>query len=135
MTHDASAEETIRAFYHAFNDAQPERFAALISDSYVDNGHQPPGRGPLGARADYESALRKFGHIDYVINGVVASGENVAAAWTGLSVHGEEFSGLSLYRVVGGQIVETSNTTIGQLPRPRGTKREADARRGPHDPV
>lgn len=90
----------------------------MISEDYVNYGHQPPGRGPQGARADYDAALRNFGHIRYTIDALVSSGENVSAAWTGALEGGRHFQGLSLYRVVDGKIVQTTNTTIGDPPEP-----------------
>lgn len=110
-------EETVRAFFDAYTQGRPERFEELVSRDYVDYGHTPPGRGPQGARDDYEHAVQLAGGlITYDIDALVARDDTVAVAWTGHIPNGSEFRGLSLYRVVEGQVAETRHAMIGPLP-------------------
>ena len=88
-----------------------------MSTNYVDYGHVPPGRGPQGARDDYEQAVQRArGVISYDIDALVVREDTVAAAWTGHPPNGTVFRGLSLYRVVDGQVTETRHALIGSLP-------------------
>lgn len=112
-------EDTVRAFYDVFNDAEPQRFDDVISAAYIDYGHTPAGHGPDGARADYFAALSNYGYIKYTIEALISSGQHVSALWTGALEDGTRFQGLSLYRVADGKILETTNAAIGDLPTPR----------------
>jgi ketosteroid isomerase-like protein len=50
-------EDTVRAYFAAYSEGGPDQFAEIVSPDYVDYGHTPPGRGPKGARDDYEQAV------------------------------------------------------------------------------
>ena len=39
-------EDTVRAYFAAYSEGQPDQFAEIVSPDYVDYGHTPPGRGP-----------------------------------------------------------------------------------------
>ena len=103
--------------FAAYSEGSPERFDQIVSPDYVDYGHTPPGRGPQGARDDYENAVKLAGGVlIYDVDALVASGETVAVAWTGHLPNGTNYRGLSLYRVVDGRVAETRQALIGPLP-------------------
>ena len=56
-------EDTVRAYFAAYSEGRPDRFDELVSADYVDYGHTPPGRGPQGARDDYEHAIDLAGGV------------------------------------------------------------------------
>jgi ketosteroid isomerase-like protein len=110
-------EDTVRAFFDAYSEGRPERFDEIVSPDYVDYGHTPPGRGPQGARDDYEHAVQLTGGVPvYHIDALVARDDTVAAAWAGHLANGSDYRGLSLYRVAAGRITETRHALIGPLP-------------------
>ena len=109
-------EDTVRAYFAAYS-GHPERFDEIVAPDYVDYGHTPPGHGPQGARDDYENAVKFAGGVlVYDIDALVARDDTVAAAWTGRLPNGSDLRGLSLYRVVNGQVTETRHALIGPLP-------------------
>ena len=93
----------------------------MISPEYVDYGHEPPGRGPEGAKQDYRGATSVFSNTHYTIDEIIAYGDRVIVRWTGNYIHSGEFAGIaptnkpvsltgiSIYRVANGQIQETRN--------------------------
>jgi hypothetical protein len=117
MTAQLSPEEAVRMFFDCYTDGRPGDFGNCVAPDYVDYGHEPPGFGPAGARADYENAVKVAGGlINYVIDALVADGEMVAAAWAGTLPGGASYRGLSLYRVSGGLLRSTRHAVIGDLP-------------------
>ena len=75
-------EEAVRAYFAAYSEGHPEQFDEIVAPDYVDYGHTPPGRGPQGARDDYENAVRFAGGVlVYDIDALVARDDMVAAAW------------------------------------------------------
>jgi hypothetical protein len=109
-------EEVVRAYFAAY-EGQPERFDEVVSPDYTDYGHEPPGRGPQGARDDYENAVATVGgNIAYDIDALVARDDAVAVAWTGHLPNGASVRGLSLYGIADGKITETRHTSIGPPP-------------------
>jgi ketosteroid isomerase-like protein len=110
-------EDTVRAYFAAYSDGRPDQFDELVSSDYLDYGHTPPGRGPNGARDDYEHAVALAGGvIRYDIDALVSSENTVAAAWTGRLQNGSEYRGLSLYAVTDGRVAEVRHALIGELP-------------------
>jgi hypothetical protein len=110
-------EDAVRAFFAAYSEGRPEQFDEVVAPDYVDYGHTPPGHGPQGARDDYENAVKVSGGVPvYDIDALVARDDTVAAAWTGRLPNGSDLRGLSLYRVVNGQVTETRHALIGPLP-------------------
>jgi hypothetical protein len=78
-----TAESVVRAFFDAYSSGEPGRFAEIESPEYFDLGHEPPGRGPQGARDDYDQAVERAGGvITYDIDALVARDETVAAVWS-----------------------------------------------------
>ena len=110
-------EDAVRAFFAAYSEGRPEQFDEIVAPDYADYGHTPPGRGPQGARDDYEHAVEiAGGKLVYDIDALVARDDTVAAAWTGHLPDGSRFRGLSLYRVVDGRLTETRQALIGPPP-------------------
>ena len=112
-----SPVEAVRAFFDCYSDGRPQDFDTVVAPDYVDYGHTPPGRGPGGARDDYDHAVKLAGGvISYAIDALVADDDVVAAAWTGTLPSGSEMRGLSLYRVRDGLIRSTRHALIGERP-------------------
>src|SRR4051812_5908941 len=93
----AANKAVVERFFSAFNDQTPDVFDEIISPDYVDYGHEPPGRGPQGARDDYDGALSAVGKVEYVIDDMIAEGNRVATRWTGTitPARGDEGRGAS----------------------------------------
>jgi hypothetical protein len=112
-----SPEEAVRKFFDCYSSGRPEDFDAVVAPDYMDYGHTPPGRGPAGARDDYEHAVKLVGGlVSYAIDALVVDDDAVAAAWTGTLPNGSHMRGLSLYRVRDGLIRSTQHALIGNLP-------------------
>ena len=110
-------EDAVRAFFAAYSDGSPERFDEIVSPDYVDYGHTPPGRGPQGARDDYQHAIELAGGVlTYDIDALVSRDDTVAVVWAGHLPNGSTYRGLSLYLIVEGLIAETRHAVIGALP-------------------
>jgi ketosteroid isomerase-like protein len=110
-------ERAVRMFFQAYSESKPELFDECVSADYLDFGHTPPGRGPDGARDDFNQAQAKVGSVTYEIASLVDDGdEHVAAHWLGHLANGTTVAGLSLYRVVDGKIASTHHTAEGGLP-------------------
>ena len=109
-------EDTVRAYFVAYSEGRPERFDEIVAPDYVTTATSA-GRGPQGARDDYENAVKFAGGVVvYDINALVAREDTVAAAWTGHLPNGPDFRGLSLYLVAGGQVTEIRHALIGPPP-------------------
>src|ERR1700761_1519246 len=81
----AANKAVVERFFAAFNDLTPDVFDEVISPDYLDYGHEPPGRGPQGARDDYNAALNAVGKIESLIDDMIAEGDRVATRWTALT--------------------------------------------------
>ena len=115
----AANKAVVERFFSAFNDQTPDVFDEVISPDYLDYGHSPPGRGPQGARDDYNGAGSAFSKVEYVIDDMIAEGDRVATRWTAtLSRAGGDdgqaasdrplsATGISIYVLANGQITET----------------------------
>jgi hypothetical protein len=107
----------VRKFYDCYTSGRPEDFDECVAPDYVDYGHEPPGRGPGGARDDYEYAVKLFGWLPrYTIDALVVDGDMVAVTFTGTLPSGAEVKGLGLYRVTGGLLRSARHELIGGLP-------------------
>jgi hypothetical protein len=104
-----SPEEVVRKFFDCYANGRPEDFDQVVAPDYLGYGHTPPGRGPGGARDDYQNAVKQTdGVIGSTIDPLVADGDMVAAVWTGTLPGGAEIGkGLSLYRTSGGLLRST----------------------------
>jgi hypothetical protein len=117
MSAQLSQEEAVRKFFDCYTNGRPEDFDECVAADYADYGHEPPGIGPAGARADYDNAVKLAGGvISYTIDALVADGDMVAAVWVGTMPSGATFRGLSLYRVTGGLLRSTRHALIGETP-------------------
>jgi hypothetical protein len=109
-------EEVVGKFFDCYN-GHPEEFGTVVAPDYLDYGHTPPGRGPQGARDDYDNAIKQSGGpITYTIDALVADGDMAAVAWTGTLPNGSVYRGLSLYRTADGLLRSTRHAIIGDLP-------------------
>jgi SnoaL-like domain len=113
-----SPEEVVRKFFDCYTSGRPDDFDQVVAPDYADYGHTPPGRGPGGARDDYQNAVKQVGAvIRYTIDALVADGDMVAAGWTGTLPGGAEIArGLSLYRTSGGLLRSTRHALIATTP-------------------
>ena len=111
-------EDVVRKFFDCYTNGRPEDFDEVVAPDYVDYGHTTPGRGPDGARDDYDNAVKNAGGvIRYTIDGLVVDGDMVAADWTGTLPSGEEVGrGLSLYRTSDGLLRSTRHVVYGNVP-------------------
>jgi SnoaL-like domain len=117
MSATQTPEDAVRMFFDCYTRGHPEDFDQSVGPDYLDYGHTPPGRGPDGARDDYEQAIKQVGgSISYAIDALVADGDMVAVAWTGTIPSGATLQGLSLYNAAGGLLRSTRHTLIGDLP-------------------
>jgi hypothetical protein len=113
----SSPEEAVRRFFDCYSDGRPQDFDQVVAPDYIDYGHTPPGRGPAGARDDYENAVKVSGGvIRYAIDALVVDGDFVAATWIGTLPSDQEMKGLSLYRTSAGLISSTRHAIIGAMP-------------------
>jgi SnoaL-like domain len=110
-------EQVVRRFFDCYSEGRPQDFDDVVAPDYIDYGHSPPGRGPDGARDDYDNAVKLAGGlVRYTIDALVVDDDMVAAAWTGVLPNGKDMRGLSLYRTSGGLIRSTRHALIGDLP-------------------
>jgi ketosteroid isomerase-like protein len=114
---ELSPEAVVRQFFDCYTNGSPADFDQCVAPDYVDYGHEPPGVGPDGARADYDNAVRIAGGvITYTIDALVTDADVVAAAWTGTMPDGRTYKGLSMFRVAAGLLRSTRHELIGGLP-------------------
>jgi SnoaL-like domain len=113
-----SPEDVVRKFFDCYTNGRPEDFDEVVAPDYLDYGHTPPGRGPDGARDDYENAVKQVGGvIRYTIDGLVVDGDMVAADWTGTLPSGAIAArGLSLFRTSDGLLRSTRHVVYGNAP-------------------
>jgi len=112
-----SPEDVVRKFFDCYTNGRPQDFDEVVAPDYCDYGHTPPGRGPAGARDDYEVAVKRAGGvIPYTIDALVVDGDMVAALWTGTLPNGKTAKGLGLYRTSGGLLRSTRHVLIGHMP-------------------
>ena len=110
-------EGVVRKFFDCYSNGRPEDFDEVVAPDYLDYGHTPPGRGPDGARADYQAAVEQLGGvIPYTIDALVVDGDMVAVAWTGTLPGGQKAGGVSLYRTSGGLLRSARNALFGDTP-------------------
>ena len=122
MSVETENEAVIRRYYEeVFNQGRENVIDDIVAADYRDYGHTPPGQGPAGAKQDYRGLVAAFGDIQFSIDDMFAQGERVAARWTGHLTHRGSFwgiaptgkrvtlSGISLYRLANGKLVETYN--------------------------
>jgi hypothetical protein len=117
MRTQLSPEEIVHKFFGCYTNGRPEDFDEVVAPDYLDFGHDPPGRGPSGARDDYENAVKVAGGvIRYTIDALVVDGDTVAADWTGRLNGAPIGRGLSLYRTSDGLLHSTRHAVINKMP-------------------
>ena len=111
----------IRRFYDAYNNKDEKIMDDVITDDYVDHGHQPPGRGIEGAKSDQREFTAAFQDARFDIDEMIAADDRVVVRWTVHATHTGPFAGLpptkkkitvpgiSLYRLRDGKITDTRN--------------------------
>ena len=113
----------VQRFYDAYNKKNEAILSEVITDDYVDYGHEPPGRGVQGAKSDYQEFTRAFADARFDIDEMFGSDDRVVVRWTlhatntgpweraGLSPTQKKavVRGISLYRLRDGKITETRN--------------------------
>lgn len=112
----------IRRFYEeVYNQGREDVLDEIISSDYLDYGHNPPGRGIDGAKADFRSGQGIFGNVHFTHHNLIALGDQVVVRWTGSLTHTGKFmgvaptgktidlTGISIYRLANGKLTETRN--------------------------
>lgn len=112
----------VQRFYEeVYNQGREEVLDEIIAPDYLDYGHNPPGRGIEGAKADFRSGQGVFSDVHFTIDDLIAVGDQVVVRWTGTLTHTGEFmgiaptnktidlTGISFYRVANGKLLETRN--------------------------
>jgi hypothetical protein len=75
-----SPEDVVRKFFDCYTNGRPEDFDEVVAPDYLGYGHTPPGRGPGGARDDYENAVKQAG----ALYGIAAESLGQPRTWYGL---------------------------------------------------
>src|SRR3974377_99866 len=87
--------DVVRRFYDAYNKKDEAILNEVIASDYVDYGHEPPGRGPQGAKSDHQEFTRAFGDASFDIEEMFGSDDRVVVRWTLHATHTGPFPGLS----------------------------------------
>ena len=53
----------MRKFFACYPSGRPDDFDEVVAADYIGYGHTPHGRGPGGARDDYENAVKRAGGV------------------------------------------------------------------------
>lgn len=122
MSIEEDNKAVVRRFYEeVFNQGRAEVIDEIVAPDYMDYGHTPPGRGPEGAKQDLRGIAAVFSNPHFTIDDLIATGDQVISRWTGTFTHTGEFAGIaptgksltltgiSIYRLANGQILETRN--------------------------
>jgi len=129
MENSKDNQQVVRRFFDAFNLKDEKIMDEVISSDYFDYGHQPPGRGPSGAKDDYREFVGGFKDARFEIDDLIVADDRVVARWTCSGTHTGDFIGIpatgkkvtvlgiSMYRLRDGKIVETRNSAdvLGML--------------------
>ena len=115
----------IQHYFEAYNTKNEAIFDEIIAPDYIDHGQTAymgsPGMGVAGAKNDLKNSLDKFDDLNYVVEAMIASPaypDLVGAYWKGLlrpkstsdTQQSNEIinvSGVSIYRIQNGKMVET----------------------------
>jgi predicted ester cyclase len=122
----------IQRYFEAYNNKNEAIFDDIISPDYIDHGQSAymgsPGRGIAGAKNDLKNSLDKFDDINYTIEAMIASAAypdlvgtywkgsltpNAATSETLKSSKIINYSGMSIYRLQNGKMVEMRHVIEG----------------------
>jgi predicted ester cyclase len=122
MTNIETNQKAVRRFYEAYNQNDEGILEEVLSVDYVDNGHNPPGKGLQGARDDLRGLTNAFSDLKFKIEELIATEDDrVVARWAATARHTGDFQGfrptlktmklqgISIYKLRGGKIIETRN--------------------------
>ena len=125
MSQVETNKAVIQRYFEAYNTKNEAIFDEIIAPDYIDHGQTAfmgsPGRGVTGAKNDLKNSLDKFDDLNYVVEAMIASPaypDLVGAYWKGLlrpkstsdTQQSNEIinvSGVSIYRIQNGKMVET----------------------------
>jgi steroid delta-isomerase-like uncharacterized protein len=121
--HDQHAQntQTIQKLFEAFNHDDLRPYETLVAPDYV--GPQGDARGPAAFRAIVGGLRTAFPDIHYIVDDLIAGGDQVAVRWHWTGTHKGAFrghpptgrsvtnSGLGIFRLRGGRIVAASLET------------------------
>jgi len=115
--HIEANQTVVRRLYDYINENRKEGFAGIVAPSYLD--HSNNNRGPDGMIAAAANLHQAYDELRIEITEIVGQGDLVAVQWRETGRHvgrffnlkptGQPFeaSGLALYRVRDGKIVES----------------------------
>ena len=122
----------IQRYFEAYNNKNEAIFDDIISPDYIDHGQSAymgsPGRGIAGAKNDLKNSLDKFDDINYTIEAMIASEaypDLVGTYWKGSCTPNAatsetlksskiiNYSGMSIYRLQNGKMVEMRHVIEG----------------------
>jgi predicted ester cyclase len=116
----------IQRYFEAYNNKNEAIFDEIIAPDYIDHGNS--GRGIAGAKNDLKFSLDKFSDINYTTEAIIASAAypdlvgtywkgsltpNVTTSETLQSSKIIEYTGVSIYRIQNGKMVETWHVVEG----------------------
>ena len=119
----------VRRFFDAFNQKDEKIIDEVIADDYVDYGHQPPGKGPQGAKDDFRNFFRRFSDVRFDTDEIIPAGDRVVSRWTVHGTHTGNFNGIpasyqtiaikgvSLYRLRDGEKSWKPEISLMRFPR------------------
>src|SRR5215211_7400980 len=132
MSHIEVNKAIIQRYFEAYNNKNEAIFDEIISPDYIDHGQSAymgsPGRGIAGAKNDLKNSLDKFDDINYTIEEMIASEAypdlvgtywkgsltpNAATSETVKSNKIINYSGMSIYRLQNGKMVEMRHVIEG----------------------
>jgi C-1 hydroxylase len=120
MSQVETNKAVIQRYFEAYNTKNGTIFDEIIAPDYIAFMGSP-GRGVTGAKKDLKNSLDKFDDLNYVVEALIASPaypDLVGAYWKGLlrpkSISDTQqsneiinVSGVSIYRIQNGKMVET----------------------------
>lgn len=84
----------VRRFYEeVFNQGHETVIDEIIAPNYLDYGHNQPGQGIEGAKADFRGVTVYFSNAHFVIDDLITTGDQVIAPWTVNLTHTGDFMG------------------------------------------
>ena len=114
MSMDETPLSVIRRYYEAWSASDAAAINALLSDRFV--GHSGAFAFAREDLVEFRTALaERFNRLTLETREAIAQDDRVAAVWT-TQADDVEWHGISLYRVVGGRIVELWDVRSAESP-------------------